>query len=129
MLWLRMVSFLILIPFMVLAVVPWLLLDVGARFEPGPWRWIAIIPITTRLAALLLCNGDFSFLGRGTGAPYDPPLLLVAHGLYRYVRNPMYVSAIAIVLGLALWTGAVSLLVYAAGLAVLYSLFVRFYEE
>ncbi len=129
MLWLRALSFLILIPCTVLGVVPWLLLDVGARFDPGPWRFIAIVPIAAGIAAMLWCNWDFAVRGRGTGAPYDPPRLLVAHGLYRHVRNPMYVSALTIILGLALWTGAYSLLVYAASLAILYSLFVRFYEE
>jgi protein-S-isoprenylcysteine O-methyltransferase Ste14 len=129
MLWLRALSFLILIPFTVLGVVPWLLLDTGARFDVGAWRWIAVIPLAAGIAGMLWCNWDFAARGRGTGAPYDPPRVLVVRGLYRYVRNPMYVSGLLIVVGLGLWNGALSLFVYAGALVVLWSLFVRFYEE
>jgi protein-S-isoprenylcysteine O-methyltransferase Ste14 len=54
---------------------------------------------------------------------------LVVGGLYRYVRNPMYLAVIAIVLGQAAILGRVSLIVYAAIVWVTVASFVRFYEE
>ena len=75
------------------------------------------------------CNWAFVVRGRGTAAPYDPPRELVVQGLYRYVRNPMYISAVLIVLGIGLWTGAASLFGYSLLLALSYHLFVRYYEE
>jgi protein-S-isoprenylcysteine O-methyltransferase Ste14 len=53
----------------------------------------------------------------------------VMGGLYRYVRNPMYVGVIATILGQALILGRPVLLVYAAGFWLLVASFVRFYEE
>jgi len=50
------------------------------------------------IAGYLWCALDFAFVGRGTPAPIDPPKELVVRGLYRYVRNPMYLS-VAMVLG------------------------------
>ena len=46
-------------------------------------------------AGLLLglwCAFEFAWRGEGTPAPFDPPRKLVVSGLYRFVRNPMYVG-------------------------------------
>src|SRR5262245_27615653 len=51
---------------------------------------------------LLWCVRDFLVSGRGTLAPWDPPRHLVIVGLYRYVRNPMYLAVFTILLGWAL---------------------------
>jgi protein-S-isoprenylcysteine O-methyltransferase Ste14 len=55
--------------------------------------------------------------------------MLVIRGPYRYVRNPMYLSAILIVCGIGLWLRAASLLLYAVVLAGAYHVFVRYHEE
>jgi protein-S-isoprenylcysteine O-methyltransferase Ste14 len=78
---------------------------------------------------LLASNLLFVRQGHGTAAPYDPPQALVVRGPYRFIRNPMYLSAILIVVGLALWLGALSVLLYALALAGAYQLFVCYYEE
>ena len=62
-------------------------------------------------------------------APVDPPRHLVVRGLYRYVRNPMYVGVIAILLGEALLFGSLTLLWYAAAFFAVAHLFVVLYEE
>ena len=49
---------------------------------------------------------DFYVAGKGTLAPWDPPKKLVTVGLYRLVRNPMYVGVILILLGWAIVTGS-----------------------
>lgn len=71
----------------------------------------------------------FAVEGFGTPAPIAPPSRLVIGGLYRYVRNPIYVALLAIVLGQAIALGQTSLVVYAAVLAVAFFAFVRLYEE
>ena len=131
MIWLRALSFILAVQVTVLAVVPWLLAADGAgpRLEIGAARWAGLLPLALGAAALLWCNAAFVVRGRGTAAPYDPPRELVAAGLYRHVRNPMYVSAALIVLGEALLARRAVLLGYAAALAVAYHLFVRLYEE
>jgi protein-S-isoprenylcysteine O-methyltransferase Ste14 len=58
------------------------------------------------------CIWEFARRGRGTLAPVDPPRTLVVQDLYRYVRNPMYLSVTMIVLGEALLTGSRVLLEY-----------------
>lgn len=67
--------------------------------------------------------------GRGTPFPGAPTQHLVVGGLYRYVRNPMYLGVIAIILGQAAILGRASLLVYAALVWVGVASFVRLYEE
>lgn len=60
---------------------------------------------------------------------YDPPRALVTDGLYRFVRNPMYVGVLLAVLGLALWWWSRSVLIYAVGVAIAFHLRVLIYEE
>lgn len=62
---------------------------------------------------------DFYVSGRGTLAPWDPPKRLVVVGLYRFVRNPMYLAVLAIVAGwsvlyLSAWLALYVLLLAAA---------------
>ena len=72
---------------------------------------------------------DFAVFGGGTPAPIDAPKRLVRRGFYRYVRNPMYVASLTVVIGWAALFGAAILFAYAAVLFVFFSLFVRLYEE
>jgi protein-S-isoprenylcysteine O-methyltransferase Ste14 len=129
MIWLRALSFIVAVQLTVLGVVPWFLADFGPRLPIGPWHWLGIVPLAIGALALSWCNWAFVTRGRGTAAPYDPPRALVVEGLYRYVRNPMYVSAFLIVLGIGLWTRAASLFAYSLLLTLSYNVFVRYYEE
>jgi protein-S-isoprenylcysteine O-methyltransferase Ste14 len=81
------------------------------------------------LAIVLATFARFVMEGRGTPAPVAPTEQLVVGGLYRRVRNPMYVGVIATILGQALILGRPVLLIYAAGFWLLVASFVRFYEE
>jgi protein-S-isoprenylcysteine O-methyltransferase Ste14 len=67
--------------------------------------------------------------GFGTPAPVAAPDRLVAGGLYRYVRNPMYVAVLTAIVGQALLLGQLGLLLYAAALWLIVAAFVRCYEE
>lgn len=78
---------------------------------------------------LLRSCWDFTVRGNGTPAPIDPPRILVAEGVYRFIRNPMYLGALLILLGHVLWFQSLRLLMYAAALTAGFHLFVVFYEE
>jgi protein-S-isoprenylcysteine O-methyltransferase Ste14 len=81
-------------------------------------------------AALLgACIFEFARTGQGTLSPVDPPRRLVIRGLYRYVRNPMYLSVTIIVLGEVLVTRSLALFVYWVLWFLGANLFVIGYEE
>jgi protein-S-isoprenylcysteine O-methyltransferase Ste14 len=81
------------------------------------------------LVGLLWCARDFFVAGRGTLAPWDPPRHLVVVGLYRFVRNPMYISVLTLVVGWWLTTGSRLLAGYSTLLAIGFHLRVLYHEE
>lgn len=81
------------------------------------------------LASLVECFVRFVLEGRGTPAPVAPPTTLVVSGQYRYVRNPMYVAVVALVLGQAALFGSARLVVYAAFVWAVFHCWVIGYEE
>lgn len=94
------------------------------------WLGYAAFPFWTAGAAMLLWSGlDFALKGKGTPAPIDPPKVLVGQGLYQFVRNPMYLGGLLILLGDVLWFRSVRVLIYAAAVTSAFHLFVVFYEE
>ena len=95
------------------------------------WRWLAAVPSVLGFAVALRCVWDFGWTGRGTPAPVAPPQRLVVVGLYRYVRNPMYVGFATGWIGLWVIFGHPNPRVIAAVAAVALGihLFVIFYEE
>ncbi len=77
----------------------------------------------------LHCLWLFALRGHGTPAPFDPPRKLVWRGLYKWVRNPMYLGILALVAGEALFLRSGHILVYLICLACAVQLFVLGYEE
>ncbi|HYD40323.1 MAG TPA: methyltransferase [Anaeromyxobacter sp.] len=114
-------------PAMVAGVVPGLLLRID-RWR-GPPRTPGVALAALGAAGLLWCVRDFYVIGKGTLAPWAPPRRLVVRGLYRFVRNPMYVSVLATVAGLAWWRASPVLAGYAAALAIAFHLRVVLGEE
>ena len=88
-----------------------------------------LLCIAVGIGLLASCIWEFARSGRGTLAPVDPPRDLVVRGLYRYVRNPMYLSVTAIILGEALLAWSRSLVLYWAVWFLAAKLFVIGYEE
>jgi protein-S-isoprenylcysteine O-methyltransferase Ste14 len=78
---------------------------------------------------LLYAFGQFVVDGLGTPAPPAPTDVLVSRGLYRYVRNPMYLAVLAAIVGQAALLARPVLLAYAAAVAAGFVAFVRWYEE
>jgi protein-S-isoprenylcysteine O-methyltransferase Ste14 len=81
-----------------------------------PMRVIGGILLIAGLIALLSAFVRFVVEGLGTPAPVAAPERLVVGGVYRYVRNPMYVAVLVAIVGQALLLGRLVLLLYAAGL-------------
>ena len=94
-----------------------------------PLRVVGSILVAAGVVVLLHAFGRFVLEGLGTPAPLAPTERLVVGGLYRYVRNPMYLAVAAIIVGQALVLGRANLLLYAAAFAVAVVAFVRWYEE
>jgi protein-S-isoprenylcysteine O-methyltransferase Ste14 len=131
MLWLRSLFFAALLPGMVLGVTPVWLVSTGrvGTVELGVWRWLGVPLLAAGGALMVVCIVDFVSRGRGTLAPVDPPRKLVIAGPYRFVRNPMYVAGVGILMGQVLWWQAPGLLVYLALFWLAAHLFVTGYEE
>jgi protein-S-isoprenylcysteine O-methyltransferase Ste14 len=78
---------------------------------------------------VLSCVGWFVVVGRGTPAPFDPPRSFVPGGPYRWVRNPMYLGALLVLIGFGLWHASLSMALLALPALALAHLFVVLYEE
>jgi len=128
---LRSAAWTVAMPGMVAGYLPWRYLGVrDAHVDlSSPVQLVACVCITLGAALLIACIVEFARSGRGTLSPVDPPRRLVVRGLYRYVRNPMYLSVTTIVLGEALLTRSSALLVYWMIFFGAANLFVIAYEE
>jgi len=114
-------AFLILAPGTVAGVIPYWITAWRVRGRPpgGVFaQGLGALLIGAGLVVLLDSFVRFALQGRGTPAPVLPTRSLVVTGFYRYVRNPMYVAVLSLVLGQSLLLGSLRLLLYAAALAI-----------
>ena len=123
------ILFFILAPGMVAGFIPLALLRTGPQVQTGFLAYAAFPLWVIGTTVLIWCFWDFLAKGKGTPAPIDPPRELVVSGLYKYVRNPMYVGVLLVIIGHFLWFGFWNLLIYAVLVFVGFSAFVVFYEE
>jgi protein-S-isoprenylcysteine O-methyltransferase Ste14 len=125
-------AFFVLAPGVVAGLVPWLLTGWEVE-EPLPYwlplRVVGAVLLVVGVAVLVHAFVRFVVEGLGTPAPVAPTERLVVGGLYRYVRNPMYVAVEGTIVGQALLLGQLGLLVYAAFVGVAFAAFVHWYEE
>ena len=125
---LRNLLFTIVVPGAGAVLMPWWVLR---RFDAtaAVATWPALVVVAAGIALYLWCVFMFAVVGRGTPGPWDAPKRVVAAGPYRWVRNPIYLAALLVVLGEAWLFLSLPLLVYAVAMAVLFHLFVIGYEE
>ncbi len=119
-------------PGTVVGLVPWVLTGWQAESLPSYWLPVRVSGAAMACIGIVVIARQFvRFVveGGGSPAPVVPTERLVVSGLYRHVRNPMYVAVLAAVLGQAMLLGRPVLLGYAAVLGVVMWLFVRWYEE
>jgi len=124
--------FLVIAPGVVAGLVPWWISRwrVEASFFGMPlFRFVGGILLTLGIIGLLDSFVRFALQGAGTPAPVFPTRHLVVTGLYRYVRNPMYVAVVSTIFGQSLILGNVGLLAYGGLVWLLFHLFVLAYEE
>lgn len=124
--------FLVIAPGFVAGLVPWWISQ--WQIEPALLgmpllRWAGGILIALGACGLLDSFARFALQGLGTPAPLFPARHLVITGLYRYVRNPMYVAVVSLILGQGLVLGNAALIAYGALVWLLFHLFVLGYEE
>ncbi len=120
--------FTLVVPGTVAVLVPFLLAGDRA-VTSGAMLGLAVVLFALGLGLYLRAVWDFAVLGKGTPAPIDAPKRLVVQGIYRYTRNPLYISMLTVIAGWAALFGTAVLVAYAGVLFVVYSLFVRLHEE
>lgn len=117
----------IVLPGIFAGILPWVIA------AEDPWRGeghdLGAIVLGAGIGIVILCVRDFLMIGRGTLAPWDPPKNLVVVGLYKHVRNPMYVGVLTIILGTAICTGSPAVLAYGIVVAIIFHMRVILYEE
>jgi protein-S-isoprenylcysteine O-methyltransferase Ste14 len=116
-------------PGVMAGLVPWLLTGWDAYDMPLALRVVGALVTAGGAAFLVQAFARFVVEGLGTPAPVAPPERLVIGGVYRWVRNPMYVAVVVTILGQALLLGRWVLVAWAAVFWATTAAFVRFYEE
>ncbi len=125
-------AFLVLAPGGVAGLIPWLITQwrpLPPGDGPGALRWTGLILIVAGLAVVLEAFARFAWEGLGTPAPIAPTRTLVVSGLYRVVRNPMYVAVTALIVGQAVLFASWGVALYGVVVAAAFHTFVRLYEE
>jgi len=124
--------FLLVAPGSLTVLVPWWLTGFDARPAPAGWvvaRVIGVLLIAAGASFVVSAFARFVREGLGTPAPVAPPTRLVVGGVYRYIRNPMYVSVTSVMVGEALLLYQPVLLPVAAVALAAMVAFVKLYEE
>jgi protein-S-isoprenylcysteine O-methyltransferase Ste14 len=127
---LKTLLFTVVVPGTVAGWVPWTLRGNSPATANSALCWTGVLLIAIGVAIYLhTAFWGFALRGHGTPAPIAPTKKLVVEGLHRYVRNPMYIGVLSIVIGQALLFKSISVARYAAILWLAFHLFVLFYEE
>lgn len=119
-------------PGVVSGLIPWWISGWDVQSDSAWWLPIQVLGVAMIIASvivLLHAFARFAIDGLGTPAPVAPTEHLVVTGLYRHVRNPMYVAVVALIVGQAMLFVDLALLVYAVAIAAVSVGFVRAYEE
>jgi protein-S-isoprenylcysteine O-methyltransferase Ste14 len=116
-------------PTLVAGVVPWLLTRWDADPQPAALRILGLVVLVAGGALVLETTARFALQGRGTPAPWAPPERFVERGSYRFVRSPMYLGVILLVVGQGLLLGRAVLYAWAVAAWLIFTGFLFFYEE
>lgn len=124
--------FFLLAPTVVGGGVPWWITRWQMREPLAHWmplRIVGIVLLVISVPVLVHAFWRFVVEGLGTPAPVAPTERLVVGGLYRHVRNPMYLAVLGTIVGQALLFWQFQLLIYAVVILTAFVSFVRWYEE
>jgi protein-S-isoprenylcysteine O-methyltransferase Ste14 len=116
-------------PTIVGLLVPWLLTRWDADEQAAALKALGLVVLAAGAALVLETTARFALHGRGTPAPWAPPERFVERGSYRFVRSPMYLGVLLLVVGQALILGREILYVWALAAWLMFTAFLVFYEE
>lgn len=130
-LWLRSALFTVCVPGTVAGFVPCALATSSWRIplDLGALRWLGAVPLALGILVYVATAWQFVVEGRGTPGPWDPPEELVRSGLHAWVRNPMYIGVLLVILGEALLWQSGALVAYFIAIWTVFHLRVLWYEE
>ncbi|MEO6509978.1 MAG: isoprenylcysteine carboxylmethyltransferase family protein [Nocardioides sp.] len=123
------VVFFLVAPGVMSGVVPWLLTAGYDDRAASPYFTIGLVLVVVGVAVLIACFVQFVREGRGTPAPVAPTKELVVGGIYRWVRNPMYLAVATIIVGQAVAFASRGLLLWLAIFLAAVVSFVIAYEQ
>ena len=124
--------FIILGLFIVLILIPYYIISSPYHtllFEIGGFRYVGIVPIVVGVVIYLWCSSIFVFIGKSTPYPFDQTKELLITGLYRFVRNPMYIAGFLVLAGEFLLFQSKGLFIYFLVMFGIFNLYVPFVEE
>jgi len=98
-------------------------------FELGEFRYFGVLPIVMGVIVYLWCSFAFVFTGKGTPIHTMPPKKFVVKGLYRYIRNPMYMAFFLVLAGETLLFQSQGLLIYLLIMFGIFNIALMVYEE
>ena len=116
-------------PTIVAGLVPWLITRWHAEDQPLGLRILGGVVFAIGAALVLETTARFAVQGRGTPAPWAPPERFVERGSYRFVRSPMYLGVLALIVGQALLLGREILFAWAVAAWLIFQLFLVLHEE
>jgi protein-S-isoprenylcysteine O-methyltransferase Ste14 len=116
-------------PTIVAGLVPWLLTRWDADDPPPALRILGIAVLLAGGGLVLETTARFALQGRGTPAPWAPPERFVERGSYRFLRSPMYLGVLLLIVGQALVLGREILYLWAVGAWLMFTAFLAFFEE
>ena len=123
----------ILFPLNVMGVIPALILWFSGKLESYQLMTLSIVSggilILVGLSIIWITVSLFTDYGKGTPAPYSPPKILVAIGIYRYVRNPMMIGVWSVLIGEASLFMSIGILIWFLIFFITSILFVTLWEE
>jgi protein-S-isoprenylcysteine O-methyltransferase Ste14 len=93
------------------------------------WKPVGMLVMLVGAVIVLACLASFVLRGRGTPAPFDPPVAFVPSGPYRYVRNPMYIGAALVLAGYGLWERSAAVALFSLAFLAIFHVFVVLVEE
>ena len=121
----------VLLPIILIGI-PWKILSTPGDtllFDLGKFRYLGLVPIFAGIVIYVWCSCSFLFSGKGTPIHSMPPKKLVVKGLYRFVRNPIYIGGFFVLAGEVLLFQSKGIFIYFLIVFGLINIFVPVYEE
>ena len=116
-------------PMIVAGIVPWLLTRWDGDQQSVALKILGVVVLLAGGALVVETTTRFALQGRGTPAPWAPPDRFVERGSYRFVRSPMYLGVLLLVVGQGLLLGRPVLYAWAVAAWLIFTCFLVFYEE